>query len=160
MVTQTGVGRMTEDMELLRRVSEADGQLLRVERYAGMAESNAAGQSTRGSHHGLVPGLLLTFDVGRVLVWANPGQRRLECEHIRDVEDVPKELVCLDEEEPWWRVLGSPLARVVADGESPAYRLQFRRDERNPRFIWLIQRGDCVRIRMETPASGRPGQTD
>jgi hypothetical protein len=133
-------------MELLIRVAEAGGQLLRVERYPD--------KSTRKRN--LVPALLLTFDVGMVLVWGNAEEERLELEHIRDPEDAPRDLTRLDEQEPWWRIIGSPLTAVEAVGRKRrGFRLRFRPDDRNPRFIRLTPKQGSVRVRME-----KPGKSD
>jgi hypothetical protein len=133
-------------MELLQSVAEAGGRLLRVQCY-----------SEGGSEvPELVSGLLLTFDVGRIMVWAeseSTGEAtesgELTYMQVEDTEDLAGGLLILDEEEPWWRVLGSPLFRVRARRESPGVRLQFRPDESNPRFIELNGEDRLVRISMD-----------
>jgi hypothetical protein len=134
-------------MELLQRVAEAGGRLLRVQCY-----------SEDGSEvPELVSGLLLTFDVGRILVWGDDETTdeatesgELTYMHVQDTEDLAGGLLILDEEEPWWRVLGSPLFRVRARRDKPGVvRLQFRPDDRNPRFVELDPEGRLVRIRMD-----------
>jgi hypothetical protein len=130
-------------MELLERVTEVGGQLLRVERYPDRAPDR----------RNLAPALLLTFDVGVVLVWVNAGEGRLETDHIRDIEDAPRNLTRLDEQEPWWRVIGSPLTAVDAvGGKRCGFRLRFRPEDRNPRFVRLMPEDGSVRVRMEKPA--------
>jgi hypothetical protein len=130
------------DMELLQRVAEAGGRLLRVQCY-----------SEGGSEvPELVSGLLLTFDVGRILVWADDEATEsgeLTYMHVQDTEDLAGGLLILDEEEPWWRVLGGELCRARARRESQGVRLQFRPDENNPRFIELERKGRLVRISMD-----------
>ncbi len=99
-----------------------------------------------------VSGLLLTFDVGRILVWADHAadeDDELSSMHVKDTEDVAGGLHLLDEEEPWWRVLGSPLCRVWSRRSPSGVRLQFRPDENNPRFIELMRKGRLVEIEMD-----------
>jgi hypothetical protein len=121
-------------MDLFERVAEVGGQLLRVDR----AEPAGIGGS----------GLLLTFDVGRLLVRADPVERHLVVEVAESREDLPGELLPANEEEPWWRVLGSPLVRVTPLSEgtplTQGLRLQFRADDDAPRIIALSSRGPGV----------------
>lgn len=129
-------------MELFRRVAEAKGRLLRVQCY------KERGRKAPDR----VSGLLLTFDVGRILVWAEAEAtdgEELSYMHVQDTEDLAGGLSLLDEEEPWWRVLGSPLFRVWARRDPPGVRLQFRPDDSNPRFIELGRKGRLVEITMD-----------
>ena len=129
-------------MELFQRVAEARGRLLRVQCYR-----------ERGSRtYRRLSGLLLTFDVGRILVWADntaDGDEELSSMHVKDTEDIAGGLRVLDEEEPWWRVLGSPLCRVWSRRDPARIRLQFRTDDSNPRFIELAKKGRLVEIEMD-----------
>jgi hypothetical protein len=126
-------------MELLERVVEADGQLLRAQCYAEGADPEYA----------LVTGLLLTFDVGRILMWADQVGAGLQHMLVEDVEDLRQGMVTLDEEEPWWRILGSPLVRLWPTDDATGVRLQFRRDEGSPRYITLTKEGSHLRITLE-----------
>lgn len=129
-------------MELFQRVAEAAGRLLKVQCYRERGRE-APDQ---------VSGLLLTFDVGRILVWADNAadeHDELSCMHVRDTEDIAGGLQVLDEEEPWWRVLGSPLCRVWPKRDPAGVRLQFRPDDRNPRLVELTRKGRTLEIGMD-----------
>lgn len=129
-------------MDLFERIVSARGRLLRVEQYADPAK--------RGTK--VVPGLLMTFDVGHILIWGNTEPATLQLEHIPNPEEVPSRLVKLDEKEPWWRILGSPLTAVQSLENKTVYRLQFRESDRSPRTISLTLQGDRIRIGMEKAA--------
>lgn len=112
----------TEDPErILGRARDAGAQLLRVERGEGGREGEASG-------------FLLTFDVGRVWLTAGSGGA-VVARFVPGPEDVPGPVEPADEEEPWWRLLGSPLARVGM--EESALALQFRPDGDHPRRVRL-----------------------
>lgn len=121
-------------MERLERVVEAGGVLLKAERFAG-------------SNPLLVAGVLLTFDVGRLLVEADPNASTIHTTLIESKDAVPKGMIDAVEEEPWWRVLGAPLARVSACERGA--RLQFRADGDNPRVIALEASGDQVSVSLD-----------
>ncbi len=125
-------------MELLERAAAAGGRLLRVERLAGSAGDELASAA-----------FLLTFDVGRLLVSADASGNQLNIMHFEQRDDLPSGLVLADEDEPWWRLLGNSLTQVKA-GEDPrnSVRLQFRKEDDNPRSITLVREGEVVRIRM------------
>jgi hypothetical protein len=97
--------------------------------------------------------LLLTFDLGRIVVTAEPATEALLFEYVESPEGAPTGVVDATEEEPWWRVLGSPLARVWPAGpaDEGSVCLQFRADDQSPRVITLQPRGACVSIQLETP---------
>jgi hypothetical protein len=114
-------------MELFERVVTAGGQLLRVD-----FEGSGSGSSS----------LLLTFDVGRLLVRADPATGELQVEVVESRTSFVGELLPAEEEEPWWRVIGNPLARVSAAGHG--LRLQFRADGDSPRTIELSSEGHLV----------------
>lgn len=101
--------------------------------------------------------LLLTFDVGRILVVAVPASApataALSIEYAGSREHAPPGLRDSGEDEPWWRVLGQPLARVwrPSETEGEAVCLQFRADDQNPRVVSLTARGAGVAVRLETP---------
>jgi hypothetical protein len=128
-------------MDLLEQVAKAGGKILRVERYVDRGQTDES----------LISTLLLTFDVGRVLIWVDKKRSQLAYEHITDPEDLPRTRVKLDQEEPWWRIIGSPLTAVRPDGERKGCQLQFRADEHNPRYILLVIEGDCIRVGMKKP---------
>ena len=127
-------------MERLNRVVEAKGRLLKAERMGGMGPMVA-------------PAFILTFDVGRLLIELEPASGGLRSVHLESADEVPSGVELASEDEPWWRVMGSPLARVWA-GEIGAQgmRLQFREDADNPRIITLLPSGADVQVRLEPVA--------
>jgi hypothetical protein len=128
-------------MERLERVVEAGGCLLKVDQL-GAREA------------GVAKGFLLTFDVGRLLLEVDPEAGRIRSIAIEGVDEIPSGAEVVSEEDPWWRLLGYPLARVVA-GEIGAQglRLQFRADHENPRVVVLQPSGSEVEVTLE-PTGG------
>ena len=124
-------------MERLIRVVEANGRLLKADRLG-------AGGST------LASGFLLTFDVGRLLFEVDPAAGKVRTMIIEGTDEIPPGIENASEDEPWWRVLGAPLARVWA-GEVGAQglRLQFRGDHENPRFITFAPSGSEVQVQID-----------
>lgn len=143
-------------VEVLERAAEERGRILRVEQ---LLAPDGRGGPLRA------PGYLLTLDVGRVLVAADPKHERLLVRHIENASEVADlRLESLVEEEPWWRVVGNPITRVWpgADGADAAVtadavydlRIQFREDAENPRVISLKYESGAVRVGEES-ADGR-----
>lgn len=131
---------MQTELFIFERVTEARGRLLRVE----ADRSDAAPKQ-----------LVLTFDVGHVLI--RPTDEGLSTAHIVDRAGVPDGLVLLDEEEPWWRLLGEPLtaawpgglegaAGALSSGPLLALKLRFRDESENPRIVLLESAGTVVRV--------------
>ena len=50
----------------------------------------------------------------------------------------------LDEDEPWWALLGHPLTRASEDGG--ALLLQFRPDAESPKILRLAAEGRTIRV--------------
>ncbi|MCP5043945.1 MAG: hypothetical protein GY944_23195 [bacterium] len=130
-------------MERLTRVVEAGGRLLKAERVAGGGQALAAG-------------FLLTFDVGRLLLEVDPAAGKIHSVYLEGANEVPGDLEVASEDEPWWRLMGSPLTRVWA-GEIGAQglRLQFRADDDTPRIVALIPSGSEVQLSLEPIAGGK-----
>lgn len=128
---------------LFERVVSEGGVLLKVDAF-GAGEGGAAQL------------LQLTFDLGRIGVSADPADGGTLS--IRQLQIDEPGGVSLVEDEPWWRLLGSPLSGVSpsrgSDG-APEMRLQFRPDDENPRFVRLRAAGDSVRALLE-PVTGGP----
>ena len=65
-------------------------------------------------------------------------------------EGLPEGLSDASEDEPWWRLLGSPMVRVwraeSGPGGSGGLRLQFREDHENPKVIALVPEAERVRV--------------
>ena len=130
-------------LEIFERAAKARGRILRVE----------------ADRVGALPRLLaLTFDVGRIRVWSEADGIRAEA--VPDREVLPAGLVPLDEEEPWWRVLGQPITAAwpLSGGEtgpvaeaSPlrALKLRFRESDQNPRIVAIAAAGPALRIAIE-----------
>ncbi len=129
-------------IELLERAAEAGGRILRAELLA--ASEAEAVDPQRGD------AFLLTFDVGRIVVEPDQDARHLELRHIENPAEASGARVPLDEEEPWWRVIGNPIARawpgaseaVTASAPIDDLRIQFREDGDDPRIVRIrIDRG-------------------
>jgi hypothetical protein len=134
---------MQEGLEIFERAADARGRLLRV-------EADRSGST--------VSDLILTFDVGRIGV--TPADEGLAIRHFADASELPAGLAALDEEEPWWRLLGHPITAawpggveegVGAQGLSSlmVLKLRFREDSENPRVIRLEAVGKAVRVSLE-----------
>jgi len=135
-------------IELFERAADVGAPLLKVdlrpERADPRPESEDASRLTV---------LLLTFDVGRVLVRPEPRRAELSIDLVAAGAPPPAGLVDAREEEPWWRVLGSPLTRVwpVEDGLAGGVCLQFRADDASPRIVTLLAQGASLSVRLENP---------
>jgi hypothetical protein len=131
-------------VKLLEAVAEKKGCLLQVDR------GSPAGGT--GEDEMSAPALLLTFELARILVTAKPG-RALELRQVQTREEAGGGLAPASEDEPWWRVIGSPLVRASSEeaegGGLRAVRLQFRADDQNPRFMSLRLDSSLVRVRLE-----------
>ncbi len=125
---------MQTGIELFERAAEAKARLLRVARFRG-----AIGGAT---------GLLLTFDVGMIAIEpVAGGDAALAVSHPEEEESPPQNLDPLDEEEPWWRLLGSPLTAVWPGSDEASLReigLRFREPEDAARVVTLVTRGGSV----------------
>lgn len=122
-------------LELFERAASARGRILRVE-------------SDRAD--GLPRLLALTFDVGRVVLRSSDDA--LSAEPVPDRAALPAGLVALDEEDPWWRVLGQSItgARPVgSDAVLRALALRFREPDQNPRIIGITAAGPALRVSLE-----------
>ncbi len=124
-------------MERLERVVEAGGCLLKTDRLGGMGPQ-------------LASGFMLTFDVGRLLLEVDAAAGKIRSVVVESVEDIPSGMTNTSEDEPWWRVIGAPLARVWA-GEIGAQglRLQFRADEEHPRIVALVPSGSELQATLD-----------
>ena len=137
-------------IELFEKAAEARGRILRVERLA---------PEGGGSNPACGAGYLLTFDVGRVLVTPDAAAGGLRLTHIEQRGDLPGAFLPLEEEDPWWRVLGNSITRAwpapagagaaASGGEVSAVRIQFREDEEDPKVISFRFEGDIVRVTTE-----------
>ena len=129
-------------MEIFERVATARGRILRVE-----ADRSDA-----------LPRILaLTFDIGRIVI--RPAEGELRAEVAPDRAALPSGLVSLDEEDPWWRVLGQPLTAVWPVGSEAgpvrtqsrleALKLRFRESDQNPRIVGITGAGPALRVGLE-----------
>jgi hypothetical protein len=135
---------MVDGIELFERAAAAHAVLLAAQRLPGAA---GADREQVGA------AFLLTFDAGRILLSAQPETDGLHALQIENDEDLPSGLVDAQEEEPWWRVLGSPLARASAEDTGGCLRLQLREDADSPRTIEIVLRGESLRASLGTAAS-------
>ena len=126
-------------MEVFERAAAAGGQLLQVERLAPAVD----GDDTAA--------LLLTFDVGRILVSLDSATARLVATHVSAAGDgVPRGAVNANEEEPWWRLLGSALVRVAVTEDATCLRLDFRIAGAASRTLALVSDGVRLRASIES----------
>ena len=134
---------MQAGLAILERAAEARGKILR-------AEGDRAG-ATLGV-------LMLTLDVGRILV--TPSEEGLVVAHLEDPSATPGGLGALDDEEPWWRLLGQPLTAAWMGGVEEGVgarglgslmvlKLRFREESDNPRVIRLEATGNSIRVSLE-----------
>jgi hypothetical protein len=138
-------------IEIFERAAEAGGRLLRVEQLA------PTGSVDRGVAHGFA--YVLTFDVGRICVAADPATRILSLRQVENPSELSGELIVLDEEDPWWKVSGNEVTRVWPGTEGVGassgservgdLRIQFRKDDENPRIISLRYDDGAVTISEE-----------
>lgn len=130
-------------LEIFESIAEAGGRILRVE----------------ADQVGAAPGVLaLTFDIGRVLI--RSGDEGLEITQTVDREGLPEGLIALDEDEPWWRLLGQKVSAAWSGGVEEGVgarglhslmvlKLRFRESAENPRTLCLETIGRSVRISLE-----------
>ena len=128
----------TDDaFQILMRAADARGQLLRCE--ADRPGPNATQ-------------LLLTFDVGRILV--EPFVGGLSVRSLEDPNEGPSNLRVLDEEEPWWRLLGNPLTAVLPMTDGSGFGLRFREEDANPRVVRLVSQATAIGVSLEDSSDG------
>jgi len=136
---------MPDGFEFFERVAAARARLLRAERFGSPAQGDA--------------GLALTFELGRITVEPEAsaaGDAALSVSHPEDRDEPDSKLVSLEEEEPWWRVLGSPLTAVHWVGSAQGHRelrLRFRELDDNPRHVALQSNGRAVTARIDSAKS-------
>lgn len=138
-------------IEIFERAVEAGGRLLRVEQLA------PTGSVNQGPLRGLA--YVLTFDVGRICVAADPATQSLSLRQVENPAELTGELIPLDEEEPWWKVVGNEITRVWpgtkgAGASSGTARvgdlhIQFRNDDESPRIVSLHYDDGAVTISEE-----------
>ena len=135
-------------IELFERTVSGGGQLLRVD------------VSPLGGGAGRVAALMLTFDLGRITVTAEPATGALLIDYVDSPEHTPGGLQDASEEEPWWRLLGALLARAWPAGDDPhgAVCIQFRADGQSARTVILEPRGPGVSIKLENSQLQNEGQ--
>lgn len=135
-------------MERLQRAAESGARLLKVERVG----SESAGA---------VPGYLLTFEEGRLLVRREASSGEIHSVYLESREGLPGGLYDAGEDEPWWRVMGSALTHVWRgkdpQGREQGLRLQFRADDESPRIVALVPDGS-EGIRAFTDPKARPAE--
>lgn len=134
---------MQAELEIFERAATARGRLLRV-------EADRSGSAV--SH------LVLTFDIGRIGI--TPSDDGLAIQHFADAAELPAGLGSLDEEDPWWRLLGNPITAAWPGGVEEGLgaqglgslmvlKLRFREDSENPRVVRLEAVGKAVRVSLE-----------
>ncbi len=116
---------------LFEQVASNRGTLLRSE-----------GEVDRARRFSVLRGLRLTFDLGIIEVSGPAGQLTAETQST----DVARgSFASLDEEEPWWKLLGQPLHRVVETAPDRLV-LQWRDDADGPRRVEIRARAGLLYI--------------
>ena len=132
---------MSETQAVLDEWLARGARLLHAERLP----LRAAPDSTRAL------ALRLTFDCGALRFEASAGELSV----VRSKEAIDGSRNA-DEEEPWWALLGHELCGVRLDldarGAARRARLQFRPDDRHPRFVLLRARDGQLRVAAEDGA--------
>ena len=125
--------------ELFEQAADAGAQLLRVEKrvHAGDVDLHASA-------------LLLTFDVGRILVTAEPARNVLVATHVESAEASPAGLTDASEEEPWWRLLGAPLSAARETPDAMRIELRFAMGEGRSRAAILQLHAARVHASLQT----------
>jgi len=130
-------------LEVFERAVLARGRILRSE----------------ANRRGATPGILvLTLDVGRIVI--RPGDDCLLIEQVEDAGRLPTGLESVDDEEPWWRLLGQPITAAWPGGVEEGVgarglgslmvlKLRFREESDNPRIVRLETAGRAVRVSLE-----------
>ena len=130
-------------LEIFERAVEARGRILRAE----------------ADYTDAAPGmLLLTFDVGRIVI--RPHDDGLLIEPLEVGDAPPAGLESLDEHEPWWRLLGHPITAAWPGGVEEGVgarglrslmvlKLRFREESDHPRIVRLDAAGHAVRVSLE-----------
>jgi hypothetical protein len=95
------------------------------------------------------PGALsLRFDRGQLQIRVEDAGLELE---LGGGAPLSSEAEALDEDDPWWTVIGQKLqgawALVDTDQRRLAVELQFRPDDENPKIVTLEPRGPRIRAR-------------
>jgi hypothetical protein len=132
-------------VEIFESAVTARGRILRVE---------------ADRDDGLPRILALTFDIGRIVV--RPADGEILVDAVADRAELPGGLVPLDEEDPWWRVLGHPITAVwpvggeerdaesiAPTGSLHAVKLRFRESDANPRIVGISSAGPALRVTLE-----------
>ena len=126
-------------IELFERAVSGGGQLLRAEVRPLRGRSDRVGA------------IVFTFDLGRISIGIESRTSALTVDYLDPGDAAMPGLEDASEEEPWWRILGSPLARTWPAGpeHEGAVCLQFRGDDQSPRIVTLEPRGRGISIRLE-----------
>jgi hypothetical protein len=137
-------------IEVFERAAEARARILRVQQLVSPGRSADPSRAA---------GYLLTFDVGRILVVPAPSSEGLVVSQVEDSSEIEAELFLLDEEDPWWRVIGNSITGVwpgvagqgasAGKGGASDLRLQFREDTDNPKVITLSYAAGAVQVKTE-----------
>jgi hypothetical protein len=123
-------------LDVFDRAAAGGATLLRVERIPAAHENTAAA-------------FVLTFDVGFVLVQTDAATGILEAVHLEDRTEFENELLDASEEEPWWRLLGCPLAKSQPASDASFVRLQFTIADARPRTLRLASSAGGVHPTIE-----------
>jgi len=121
--------------ETLERVVQAKGRLLRAQRVPLAGPAGARSSSA----------LRLTFDAGIVTLRPCGNEAGLEVQVGRLPDAGSPIFVSANEEDPWWKVMGSSLTGVQVRAAGGVL-MQFRGDQENPRCFALFPRHGGIEV--------------
>jgi hypothetical protein len=124
--------------ETLKRVSQVEGRLLRVERVPLAGPVGARASSA----------LRLSFDVGIVTLRPSDSEGGLEVQIGRLPDAGSPIFISAGEEDPWWKVMGCSLTRVQVRAGG-GVRVQFRGDRDNPCRFALCPRHGGIEVSVD-----------
>ena len=89
-----------------------------------------------------------------------PTDEGLVVQPLESREQLPEGLGSLDEEDPWWRLLGQPITAAWPGGVEEGVgaqglgslmilKLRFREENENPRVVRFEATGNAIRISLD-----------
>jgi hypothetical protein len=97
-------------------------------------------------------GILLTFDVGRLVVAIDAGKGGLRVDYGTDVDLDEGDLERADEEDPWWTLMGHELTRARRGPD--VLELQFRAEDQSPKLVTFTLRGGAIDVAARKKGGG------
>jgi hypothetical protein len=127
---------------ILEELIREEPRLLRAEVAPAEPGGSAAGYR----------GILLTFDVARLVVAIDAEKSTLRVTAGSEVELDEVDIEAVDEEEPWWTLMGHELARARRGPD--VLELQFRADDQSPKLLTLALRDGAIHVGARKKGGG------